>query len=73
MRVIAITLSALALAGCAAQGGNPPFVGTQYPPGAASAMSEPQPLTSLPPGAANFSSAPNATEPNFASVTLRAF
>ena len=72
MRVTLVTLSLFALAGCAASGG-PPFVSGQYPPVAASANSEPEPISSLPPGGANIPASPFAGEPNFASLTLRAF
>ncbi|GAC1340855.1 MAG: hypothetical protein NVSMB18_11790 [Acetobacteraceae bacterium] len=64
----------LALAGCEAPSG-PPLVSAQFPPGTGvvNRASQPQPLNSLPPGAANFSSAPGATEPNFASLQFRLF
>lgn len=68
---LALCLLPLALAGCG-EPLNQPLVSAQSPPGTGvvNSASEPQPVNSLPPGAANLSSAPGATEPNFASIKI---
>ncbi|WP_158744773.1 hypothetical protein [Acidisphaera sp. L21] len=61
---------ALSLCGCNAQVGGPPLVSGQSPQSAQSSASEPQPVNSLPPGFSGIGSGPNATAPNYASLTI---
>ena len=62
------------LAGCAAPSA-PALVSAQTPPGTGhvNSASEPQPANSMPPGAPTSTAAPGASQPNYATMTFRAF
>lgn len=65
-----LLLAPLILAACDAVPGGPAFVSGMSPAAAQSANAMPQPPNSLPPGFAGIGGGPNATAPNFASITL---
>lgn len=75
MRLAIAALALLPLAACGGAPSGSPLVSTQYPPGTGvvNARSPMQSLNSLPPGAANWSAAPGATQPDYGSLTFRAF
>ena len=61
----------LGVAGCAVPPiGAPLLVSGQSPPSTDCSHCEPQPITSFPVGAANYSPAPNATHPNYATLSF---
>ncbi len=77
MRVVVIVAAAAGLAGCNAMVppnvsfGGPPLVSGKSPPATLARNSEPQSVNSLPPGAEGIGAGPQATAPNYGSVTVR--
>ncbi len=72
MRGVVALVCLLSLAGCNARFGGPPLISGQSPAAAQSHNSEPQPPGSLPPGFAGVGGGPNATAPDYASITFSA-
>ena len=70
MRGIVAVFGLLSLCGCSMTFGGPPLISGQTPAAAQSHNSEPQPVNSLPPGFAGLDGGPNASAPNYASVTI---
>ena len=70
MRVFVAAICLPSLAGCTVTLGGPPLISGQSPAAAQSHNSEPQPAGSLPPGFAGLDGGPNASAPNYASITL---
>lgn len=67
-----LLLTIIGLAGCGAQFGGPVYTSARSPAGAEAQSAEPEPAGSLPPGAEGIGGGPNATRPNFGSLTTRA-
>ena len=60
----------VSLAGCNVTVGGPPLISGQSPAAAQSHNSALQPVNSLPPGFAGLDGGPNATAPNYGSLTF---
>ncbi len=70
VRRVFVIACLLSLTGCNVTLGGPPLISGQSPAAAQSHNSEPQPVNSLPPGFAGLDGGPNASAPNYGSLTF---